>query len=244
MDEHSKKPKLIYKYVRINCDTKNALKESYLWFSSPKSLNDPFDLKWQFTDRWRKELLDSFKFSSESYSEIFNKMKNDDQFIEYFQQHIVDNIGITVCCFTEKDDDILMWSHYACNHTGVCLMYNLENMPNLFERLRKVKYSPDYPVADNMEKEVSERCISTKSLHWGYEQEWRLLAQEGGKYLIKKESLKGIIFGCRTSAEHINELIKICSDAGYTNLEFYRMHENRREYKLDKKRLLIMKHPH
>ncbi len=243
MDEHLKRPKLIYRYVRINEDTKNALKESYPWFSSPKALNDPFDLKWQFTDRWMKELLDWFKFSNESYSAIFNNMKDDAQFIEHLQQLIIDNIGITVCCFTEIDDDILMWSHYARNHTGVCLVYNLGNMPELFERLRKVEYSNDYPVADNMEKDVSERCISTKSIHWGYEKEWRLLAQEGGRCFIKKESLKGIIFGCRTSAEHIDELIKICSDAGYRNLEFYRMHENRTEYKLDKKRLLIVKQP-
>jgi len=38
-------------------------------------------------------------------------------------------------------------------------------------------------------------------------------------------------------------LIKICGEAGYTNLEFYRMHENPSKYKLDKKRLRIMKPP-
>ena len=28
-----------------------------------------------------------------------------------------------VCCFSEKKDDILMWSHYADGHKGFCLEF-------------------------------------------------------------------------------------------------------------------------
>jgi len=32
-----------------------------------------------------------------------------------------------VTCFSETNDDFLMWSHYASKHSGICLEFNLEN---------------------------------------------------------------------------------------------------------------------
>jgi hypothetical protein len=61
--------------------------------------------------------------------------------------------------------------------------------------------------------------------------------EKHGKYPINKESLRGIFFGCKTPLAEAKEVVKICADAGYKDLEYYKMLENESEYKLDKRRL-------
>lgn len=36
--------------------------------------------------------------------------------------------AIYVSCFSETNDSILMWSHYAKNHEGICIEYNLKEL--------------------------------------------------------------------------------------------------------------------
>ncbi|MDD2307359.1 MAG: DUF2971 domain-containing protein [Prolixibacteraceae bacterium] len=48
-----------------------------------------------------------------------------------------------VTCFSETNDDFLMWSHYSSKHTGICIEFTMEN-DNMFpyERARN-EYSRD-----------------------------------------------------------------------------------------------------
>ena len=46
------------------------------------------------------------------------------QFLNWLEKHI--SPEYYVACFSERWDDIRMWSHYANGHEGVCLMFNTE----------------------------------------------------------------------------------------------------------------------
>lgn len=46
-------------------------------------------------------------------------------------------------CFSESNDDFLMWSHYSSKHSGICLEFALENS-GLFPYIRKPHRKLDY----------------------------------------------------------------------------------------------------
>lgn len=62
-----------------------------------------------------------------------NETKTDIIFNAQRFRNEVDRISIKflknsyVTCFSETNNDFLMWSHYASKHSGICLEFNLEN---------------------------------------------------------------------------------------------------------------------
>ncbi len=51
-----------------------------------------------------------------------------------------------VLCLSERPDDILLWSHYGDSHRGVCFEFDVAAHPDVFPRLRPVKYQTPYPL--------------------------------------------------------------------------------------------------
>ncbi len=94
-----------------------------------------------------------------------------------------------VFCVAEEGDNLLMWAHYAKDHTGAAIEFQC--LPELDTPLcaaRKVNYVARPPVfadADEYVKyltgqgkpnyglSIYDMCLS-KSEHWRYEQEWRV----------------------------------------------------------------------
>ena len=64
-----------------------------------------------------------------------NKMKIifDKVFDDVFQKI---KTSILICCFSLRNDSILMWSHYAKNHTGACVEFEVDD-----NDFRKVRYA-------------------------------------------------------------------------------------------------------
>ena len=89
--------------------------------------------------------------------------------------------------FTEDEKNVLMWSHYAENYTGVCLEFDRAHLQKI-DCLRKVAYAkPDedrerFPLPHGNQKdnspEYQERArafLAKKGNEWHYEKEWRLI---------------------------------------------------------------------
>jgi hypothetical protein len=63
--------------------------------------------------------------------------------------------------------------------------------------------------------------VVTKAEGWRYENEVRIISLErNGKMAFTKAALKGLIFGCRTSATDIAELKRLTVEAGYPSLSY------------------------
>jgi hypothetical protein len=95
-----------------------------------------------------------------------------------------------VCCFSSEKDNMLMWSHYGDSHKGIAIGFQTKNA--VFEdRLYEVTYSRER-VAIELKRTVNHdklktrtswqptedeylRLLTTKSDHWRYETEWRLI---------------------------------------------------------------------
>jgi hypothetical protein len=90
-----------------------------------------------------------------------------------------------VSCFSARNDDVLMWSHYADRHKGFCLGFRSDAEP--FVQARQVDYQAQVPavnptslILDDVH-EAFRAMIETKSQHWSYEQEWRLFHMDADK---------------------------------------------------------------
>lgn len=110
-----------------------------------------------------------------------------------------------VLCLSSKFDSPLMWSHYANQHRGVCVEYDVSELtPQVLHKVaygksRKVLASKihEWVLQDNLaaRQAIDKACLLTKSREWAYEGEWRLLGQVGLQESPMK--LKSIIFGMR-----------------------------------------------
>jgi hypothetical protein len=143
-----------------------------------------------------------------------------------------------VLSLSEINDSILMRSHYAENHKGVCLGFKthianeilglmfeegnlrapVENVPAGFIRAESVNYSVDMPPAYNpLRDDVSDafRFIFSKHVNWSYEKERRSILSTrialSQNIKFRKKILRQLIFGMRTSddnREKIKELVQ------------------------------------
>jgi hypothetical protein len=129
--------------------------------------------------------------------------------VQYMNQFLAE---AKICCLSYVNDSILMWAHYSGNHEGICIGFDSDEV--LFNNGSKVNYSDDiYQFIISNETDIDNEIINkryrnivtTKYLHWQYEQEYRIFSASGeSKVRYKPESLKAIYFGLRCSNENIN----------------------------------------
>lgn len=128
-----------------------------------------------------------------------------------------------VCCFTTKSDSTLMWSHYADHHRGMCVECGADNV--VVCAALKVQYCDEYPFLDLADDGALHNLLPliSKSSDWGYEDEYRLVAQERKVALgtgslmmddhmleLPARAIKSIIVGCsmpgiRSDVQHLHE---------------------------------------
>ncbi len=89
--------------------------------------------------------------------------------LQFEQSQIAKSKGLI--CFSENKYDPVQWAHYAENHKGVCLGFEVP------ERiLKKVKYvSARLAKSTLNDHDKQEKLLTTKFKHWEYEEERRLL---------------------------------------------------------------------
>ena len=155
--------------------------------------NDPFELlPGDFISTLSEEDTNEFYSYSSSINDPATYI---DKFVEV-QAGARASVG--VICFTSSGDNILMWSHYANNHEGICIEFDLEN--NFFNGkykdssfsvfsesklkdhyanigiINEVKYSEERPTfLDPSEISYNTEFWFVKSKNWAYENEYRIL---------------------------------------------------------------------
>lgn len=208
-------PEKLYKYEAFNVQSLLNLKNQVVYFAPPSGFNDPYDcalkadieeIKHDELERFRsiylsqpwpshvKEALESKK-APELQQMLMRGARNAcEDVIEKF----IENRGVS--CFSEVNDELLMWAHYSDKYQGFCLEF--DTRAELFEKAKKVKYVDEMPklnalsvFADGERGEVLD-LFCTKSTAWRYEREWRCIHSEAGTaYTYPAEALTGVYFG-------------------------------------------------
>lgn len=134
--------------------------------------------------------------------------------------------AVRVVCLSEAYNSMLMWSHYAQNHTGYCIEYDFEENDMFYKHLYPIMYTKDRYVVSktdmiNENTEWIYRTTCRKADVWSYEKEWRIvtanfnkvmpqkLKHPNGKYVLDlKNNIKSFYLGAKISEDFKDEIIQ------------------------------------
>ncbi len=226
-------PAKFYKYRSMTGDAVKWVERTILfneiYFAPASTFNDPFDLRPVFSlqatpDRQREDFLRlSRKFVPDITEEqraieadrvMATSMSKGDvgsttAIIQLVHSHII-TTTVGVYCVSTKRDDILMWSHYADSHRGICLEFD-GTLP-LMAHAQKVRYKPERepinPYIDGNEAAM-DKALLTKAEQWSYEAEWRLCRYKDGPGIVqfRPQNLTGVIIGALASVPTVDTVV-------------------------------------
>jgi hypothetical protein len=194
------------RYSPINKHLIESLVSPSLHFSHPSGLNDPFDCRIDIRGSISRAAAAAL---SEGKRMLLERLLKTPLFFENWQVQM-ERLG--VCSFSNATNDALLWSHYAHNHRGLWIMYEIPEAalrtPNFgLAAGGEVDYAPDPVTAwlkntavEEMDehafiKELVLKCLKTKSPAWKYEMEARLIRLESGVVGIEPEFVTEVCFG-------------------------------------------------
>ena len=161
-NEMEDRPITIYKYENFNVRSLLNLKGQSLYFGSPREFNDPYDcainatvaapsneqieiVKQHYLSDPTVSLGIKRQFESMPFEMLKQQLINGaNMFINDAREKFLSNRGVT--CFSERNDDLLMWAHYGGQYKGFCLAFDTSKEP--FSKLRKVEYVETIPQID------------------------------------------------------------------------------------------------
>jgi hypothetical protein len=220
----------LYRYRHLQGEhreyTSRILTDSLIYFPPPTSFNDPFDCKVHFQPSNSKpEVRKLFgKLIRENRPDLNREQRR--RLRELGVRHVghnpsleeitcgiqddIDKLG--VLSLSASDNNILLWSHYAASHSGICLQFLAEDNTLFFGRAQKVQYLTEYPrvhLHDDPELHVKSFLLS-KAYDWSYEQEWRIIDENGpGEKKFPEDLLIGVILGVHMSTKDKNFIINL-----------------------------------
>jgi hypothetical protein len=221
--------------------TEKLLQQGELFFSKPSKFNDPFDTKVYYSvDATKSEVVRYFKSKGMNPSDadsvavqIENGTISRKEFSKYGDSGYADEFNIF--CLSRDFDNILMWSHYAKEHTGICIGFSVSfskrslcvkvkdgyispGLPGFENNLLPavdIKYDRSQPKPYNIFKSNAEDItpfLLAKSSLWEYEKEMRLLVHDNSllvnPVLVPKTEIGEIMFGLKTPPE-LDERVKL-----------------------------------
>jgi hypothetical protein len=171
-----------------------------------------------------------------------------------------------IFCVVEEPDNLLMWAHYGQNHEGAVIQFEcLPELDNPLCAAMKVNYVTDPPVIAktpddyiryltgqpptvNHESLFYDLYLS-KSVHWKYENEWRVFIPPnllnpivpkdayGNEILFDlisffPQEIHSIYFGCKMSEDN-RQKIETCLSGDFEHVKKYNCIRNQKKYKLD-----------
>lgn len=245
--DNNEVPRYIYKYMSLDGFIEMTT-QGALYFATPITYNDPFDTKINISCAASLEEKVSFGhkegFSDERIkvlSELPESELNEECALNYHKQLS----EFRICCFSQLFDNILMWSHYADMHKGVCVGFDTTK-DELFNDSTIISYEDQVPIYNIITDTFEDirRAIYTKSIDWEYEKEIRIIKHTnlgfGNKVPFKKRALKMIILGCRFPDHKKLAIQAIIKKYGY-HVTLSQMAPLNEKYKLIKKPLVLPK---
>lgn len=191
---------LSHRFRPIHEFTIAELVNEEIYFCSPSKFNDPFDCRIDV-----RKVLEQHEVDKKAISVV---------------EKIVKEVGVV--CFSYDLNNTLMWSHYAKNHEGLCITYEIPAKHIIDNKDKILGWSPVRYDSKEIERllvgskdrpeELITILLSSKSESWKYEQEFRIVSRSPGVQKIEKQWVRQICFGLNTSDENIKAIRKIAEE--------------------------------
>ncbi|MFT3911430.1 MAG: DUF2971 domain-containing protein [Ferruginibacter sp.] len=239
-------PDVLYKYRDwSNGFHKSLLVNQELYFCSIDQFNDPFDgtiphrynpkeltednifLKYrQITMRehpdWNEQKVQEHCFTYQHMGLFHNE-----KYMEDFEKDTLESMNrkFGMVCLCKRNDNFLLWSHYANSHTGFCIGFDkfklFEDTKAQFSHMIYETELPTLGLFDNVFEHFT-KLIGTKSKTWEYEDEYRLTKPDFVRKSVqlRKETIVEILFGCKMLQSEKFALLKII-EANYPHARVF-----------------------
>jgi len=255
-DENVVDPDVLYKYCMFNEYSEKIFTHNEIYFSTPDEFNDPFDSKPCYIYEGNEQQIDNYLF--ELYMNAYPGQSKE-EILAYVKREIITKEKgriilkktleisrermrkkLSICCFTEIRDNILMWAHYAKQHTGFCLEFDTDtDFFRPITRAIKVEYDAILPelnlkqLPNYQNRELGMKFL-TKADDWKYEQEWRIVEtkKDPGIQNFPEDALIGVILGCRICQKNKQNVFRWCSKRKHPPT-LYEAREKQKEFGLD-----------
>lgn len=248
-------PSSLYKYYDDKPEKLETIKQNRMWYSAPCNFNDVFDCDISFDE---DGIFDSIirmacgkmiiRQGSPMWKEIKRTVAPQINSLRAQWEALRSTTGIT--CLSEEDDSLLMWAHYANNHCGMCVEYNLLEInrqlsftpvPVIYSDERVCIHSLDLDTLNREIQGIFIESLTSKSPEWSYEKEWRIIRDDGAcadKWSVDKKGAlldmirpSSIILGCMAKQEFSDKIKMFCED---NQVNLYRMEKDNAQYRLKK----------
>ena len=245
-------PLRLYKYEPLTMQALHNLKSQIIYFGSPLSFNDPYDCALTLNIKTpsdndveairkiylRKDELPAavraqfYTFGIIELREVLLRAARDA--IVAARKEFLEARG--VACFSERNDDLLMWSHYGGRYKGFCLEFSTTSEP--FTKIKQVRYLPILPAVDvatiliDPDFDPVQELFCTKAKAWAYEEEWRAIHNIAGtEFGYPSETLTGIYFGPDIDPQSL-EIICLIIGGQNTNVRLWRGARSTTEFRV------------
>ncbi|MGO4278190.1 DUF2971 domain-containing protein [Cupriavidus sp. RAF20_2] len=216
--EGSGYPTALYKYrTPIESKLRPFLIDSELFLSSRDQFNDPFDARANVViskdgaarTAWAKALAKRNGLDQKKRAHLIQIAQDPLRAQEHVERQFAENLGEAgIFSFAGDPRDILMWSHYAQNHEGVCLRFEIAvDRDNLLAAL-PVEYTETYPLVEYMVEGSAQATLMAllrKAPHWRYEKERRIVVAGKAHHFVpyRASALTHVVYGCNAKEESI-----------------------------------------
>ncbi len=243
----------LFKYFSDTTRNLEMIKADKMWYSAPCNFNDAFDCDISIDEKqiiadimqidpkprvgsteWKRR-RDDVKRELRTFRSIFENFKK--------------STGVT--CLSESDDSLLMWSHYANNHRGMCVEYELMEInkqlqftpvPVVYSNQRACFGTLDMETAGNDATKALIHSLTSKSNDWSYEKEWRIIREKeacGDQWDDDKKGAlldmirpSSITLGCEATEGFEKAVREYCEES---KINLYKMEKDPDLYRLNKK---------
>lgn len=252
-------PAFLYKYYSDELKKFETVKANKMWYSAPCNFNDVFDCDILIDE---KKLFTSalqmipdkrgVRPGSHMWQQLRQTTKKEMQALRASFDNMKTTTGIS--CLSESDNSLLMWAHYANNHKGFCVKYDLlkineqlrfSPVPVIYSNVKASFCSINLDTIEADSTRFFIESLTSKASEWSYEKEWRIIRDEcacGINWDTKKKGAlldmirpTSVILGCMAEPEFEHMVREYCENL---RINLYKMEKDTYLYKLNKVALL------
>lgn len=198
-----------------------------LWFSNGSNMNDPFECK-MFSEEIFNKIWENYPIRNHLKDSLYSKV-----------ERTLNSVGI--CSFSKAKKNQLMWSHYANEHKGFCIGFDVERLKLSDNEINEVdvKYQGVYPHKEIIERinhfeknghnnnyrdityDIIFSILRTKYTSWKYERELRLIREEVTPFTFNPNAINSITFGLKMDSEDKKQIIGLINTPKWRHMKIY-----------------------
>lgn len=228
----------LFKYRAYSARALEMLIRRELYFANPAALNDPYDCRINIRDSLASAIQRAQQLESPEFRKSLERFLKIEHVYEKMDNDLA---GMGILSLSRDPANTLMWSHYAGNHKGFCVGFQLSekftthlNNDQIVGAI-DVSYVDSNPFADYFEElAASDKMpkweefwmtllslgMCSKALPWIYEEEVRVLRKSPGLVGFAAGDLTEIIFGLNMPISGRETLRTILSGAEWNHVQF------------------------